>query len=669
MIKSIRLKIVIATTILICIFSIVLGISGTSFSKNVIEQQYCKDYIKLNGAMVNTIIETIEGYGSGISTVCENTNMKEIIEHPEFKIYTIDALRAFQVSNSSVKLTYIGTKEGKIITYPEIHVEVDPRTRDWYKDAQKTDKVVWTNPYVDLSSGENVITGAKAVYKNNQFIGVVGADLDLSVLNSIISKNKFSETGVSYIVNNSTQKIIMHNNKNSLSKSIDKEILNRISSKKNGSSIVLDKNNSKKVLIYNYISALDSTLITEIDYNEVAAITNSIKKTIILFGIFSTIILIILSCFLASFISKPIKKITRAAQQIADGDFNVSLDVRSRDEIGQLAKAFNYTINRLVNYQAYIDEISDALYSVSQGDLTIELHKEYVGQFEKLKDNMEAFLYNLNQTLLQINRSAQQVDIGSNQVANGAQALSQGSEEQTNSIEELLDSIAEITMQIKQNAENTKLVNDSAELAGKELLSSNNQMKNMVHAMGDITTKSDEISKIIKVIDDIAFQTNILALNAAVEAARAGSAGKGFAVVADEVRNLASKSAEAAKSTTKLIEETHIAVQNGSNIVTNTAKSLDETAKATEEVLTLIEKITKASDQQAIAIAQVNAGIEQISAVIQTNNATSEESVAASEELSGQAGVLKELIDKFKFKTNENIEDYISMGKNISDKY
>lgn len=380
---------------------------------------------------------------------------------------------------------------------------------------------------------------------------------------------------------------------------------------------------------------------------------NGIQSTIKSVTLFIALILlmvIVVVYLVSASIVKPIQNITKGAQEIADGHFDVSLSVKSRDEVGTLAKSFNQTIERLVDYQGYIDEISEALLSVSQGDLTVQPQREYLGQFSKLKENMQALLENLSVTLYQINRLADEVATGSEQVANGAQALSQGATEQASSVEELSAAIAEVSQHIKQNAENAKSAHDSADSAGKELFSSNEQMKNMVNAMEEINLKSSEISKIIKVIEDIAFQTNILALNAAVEAARAGSAGKGFAVVADEVRNLAGKSAEAAKSTTSLITQTLEAVTRGSEIANQTADSLDASAKITTEAVGLIDKIADASNEQAIAIAQIDLGIEQISTVVQTNAATAEESAAASEELSGQAMMLKELVGKFQLR-------------------
>lgn len=378
-----------------------------------------------------------------------------------------------------------------------------------------------------------------------------------------------------------------------------------------------------------------------------------VASTIQSVGILIALVLLmaaVISYFIAASIAKPIRKITAAAQNIADGNFNIELSIKSQDEVGQLARSFNLTIERLVNYQGYIDEISDALLNISDGNLQIELHKEYSGQFKKLKNNLQAMLGNLNSTLLQINLSADQVDRGAVQVANGAQVLSQGATQQASSVEELSAAITESTVQINQNADHAKAARNEAEAAGKELLNSNNMMKEMVSAINQINLKSSEISKIIKIIDGIAFQTNILALNAAVEAARAGVAGKGFAVVADEVRNLASKSAEAAKNTAALITETISAVENGSEIADKTADSLDKSAAITSEALQLIDRIAEASQSQAASIVQINQGLAQISAVVQTNAATAEESAAASEELSSQSNLLKELITRFRLK-------------------
>ncbi len=371
-------------------------------------------------------------------------------------------------------------------------------------------------------------------------------------------------------------------------------------------------------------------------------------KIVVALAAIVLLIVAVITFFVSKGIAKPLEKVTAAAQQIAEGNFNVALSVNSKDEIGQLAKAFRLTIEQLENYQGYINEVAEALHKISLGDLKVELNREYNGQFKKLKDSMQILLTNLNETMLQINQSAVQVNSGAEQVANAAQALSQGATEQASSIEELSSAIAEVAEQIKKNATNTTVAQEKAEFAGKEMTVSNGQMTEMTAAMNQISMMSTEISKIIKIIDDIAFQTNILALNAAVEAARAGTAGKGFAVVADEVRNLAGKSAEAAKNTTILIEQTINAVKNGSQIAEKTADSLSISANVTKDAIALIEQIAQASQDQATAIIQINQGIEQISSVVQTNAATAEESAAASEELSGQSTILNDLVSEFK---------------------
>jgi methyl-accepting chemotaxis protein len=278
----------------------------------------------------------------------------------------------------------------------------------------------------------------------------------------------------------------------------------------------------------------------------------------------------------------------------------------------------------------------------------VELKNDHEGEFAKLKVALLNVSDTLKKTIGKIKESSYSINMNAEQVSAGAQTLAQGTTEQASAIEELSAEINEIYATIVHNAEYAENAGNKALEASKEVEQGNVQMRDMLAAMDEISNSSNEIGKIIKVIDDIAFQTNILALNAAVEAARAGSAGKGFAVVADEVRNLAGKSAEAAKQTTALIENSIRAINNGTMLAGKTGKSLVEIVDRTSETNDLINEIVKASSGQTVSVNQIKGGIEQISSVIQQNAATAENSAANSEELSGQVQLLNDLVNHFK---------------------
>ncbi len=393
------------------------------------------------------------------------------------------------------------------------------------------------------------------------------------------------------------------------------------------------------------------------------------KATIIMIILVAmgVILSIVLGIFISRIISNPIKKIALVADRLALGDINITSTIHQKDEIGQLAISMNTMVETIRGQALAVERIAD-------GDLTVEV--DIKSEEDLLGKKLTQMVQSNNEVLSNIASAAEQVAAGSKQISDSSISLSQGATEQASSVEELTASLEEISSQTRLNAENANQANELAEKAKLNAIQGNSHMKGMLKAMEVINESSSNISKIIKVIDDIAFQTNMLALNAAVEAARAGQHGKGFAVVAEEVKNLAARSANAAKETTEMIESSIKRSDEGTKIAKETAEALNIVVDEIERVSKIVSDINIASNEQAIGIEQINQGIMQVSQVVQTNSATSEESAAASEELSSQASVMNNMIARFKLKNNtksyQKIEglspEILNMLNNMSEK-
>lgn len=350
--------------------------------------------------------------------------------------------------------------------------------------------------------------------------------------------------------------------------------------------------------------------------------------------------------WIAGTVSKPIETVTRRLQKLSDGNLHDPVEVaQTRDEVGVLTKSLFQTTQSMLGY---IDNISYVLKNMDDGNMDMRIELDFIGDFAPIKESLLNTVQVFNSTLLEINRGAIQVAIGADQVSSQAQALAQGTTEQNISVQELETTISGVLVQVQKNAASAVQADRIAAQSSGAVDSGKQLMQEMISSIEEISQKSNEIGKVIKAIEDIAFQTDILALNAAVEAARAGEKGKGFAVVADEVRSLASKSAEAASYTTALIEGSIKAVERGARIAAETAGSFTTIVENASETSALINGISQASNEQAQSISQIMQSIDQISAVVQSNSATAEESAAASEELSGQAQAQKRLVGRFR---------------------
>lgn len=398
----------------------------------------------------------------------------------------------------------------------------------------------------------------------------------------------------------------------------------------------------------------------EKDYQSTAALQSKLVMIELGLAIAALVITIFLSMYLTGAITRPIHELETSARKIVDGDFDIKVTYESKDELGVLSKAFK---NMTAILGDVITDASMLLQEMANGNFDVRTRAEerYVGSFQGLLAAIRKLNRDLSSTMGQINMSADQVASGAGQVSSGAQALAQGATEQAAAVQELAATIAGISQQVKDTAENARSAKSQSSMAGDEVERCNKQMHDMMEAMEEISRSSDEIGKIIKTIEDISFQTNILALNAAVEAARAGEAGKGFAVVAEEVRSLANKSAVASNDTAALIEGSIESVARGKEIAGSTAESLMKVVEEVRTAAATVDRIAGAAEEQAGAVEQVTVGVDQISDVVQTNSATSEESAAASAELSNQAELMKGLVAKFRLRA-----EYANVQANTS---
>lgn len=514
-----------------------------------------------------------------------------------------------------------------------------------------------------VEAGSQIVFAAAPVWKdgmyNTEITGVVYAKLDGSFLSAMVTKIQVGETGGAYILNeegttigHKDEQVVAQQENLIKSANIDPQLkalaaIETAAVSGEEAEGEYKYNGVTKVVFFTPIEGMGWTVGVNVAKDEFMQLSYNTALICIAISIAALLIAAFIITKLANGIVRPVKEVEEAAQKMEKGDYDIDISYHSEDEIGKLADSMRIMSSTT---KTIIEDATRGLQKLSEGYFNLHRDMEYPGVFAPIETSILNIAVSLSDTLSVIQRSSEQVSAGADQVSSGSQTLAQGAAEQASSIEELAASISAVSDKIQQNAKNSQEANEVALSVGEELRYSTSKMDSMVVAIEDISVKSGEINKIIKVIEDIAFQTNILALNAAVEAARAGSAGKGFAVVADEVRNLAGKSAEAAKNTTELIEDTVRAVSEGTSIAKETAQAIESVVENAEKVVSAVSEITSATTEQAGAITQITSGLDQIAAVVQSNSATAEQSAAASEELSGQAMMLQEEVAKFSLK-------------------
>lgn len=395
-----------------------------------------------------------------------------------------------------------------------------------------------------------------------------------------------------------------------------------------------------------FLKELETTTKDEADayYNKSDESAHTMLLILIMLAIITVLFVCIIWYLIAKSITKPIIELKNAAKELSEGNLEAEIKYQAGNELGSLADSMRITITSL---RTYMNEIEKCMMMIGNGKLNYKTEMEFKGDFMNVKNSMDDISVMLNDSIQKISNSAEQVSGGAQQISNGAQMLSQGASEQTGSIEELAANINEISDTVKQNADDTVSASNLADEVECEILNNSKQMEAVTAAIMQIKQTSQDITGIVKEIEDIAFQTNLLSLNAAVEAARAGDAGRGFSVVAAEIRKLATKTTEASKITAELIQKSTRSVEEGSSLINDTEKSLHHVVGGARNVASKIESISQVNIQQANFIVQIRQSIEMISDIVQGNSATAEESAAASEELAAQAQILRDLVSYF----------------------
>lgn len=533
----------------------------------------------------------------------------------------------------------------------------DVSQRDWYQSIMNTGECTVSSAYEDTLSGETIVTVAAPVVQNGTIKAIVGMDVSISCLIDELSSVKIGESGYITLFD-PTKTIAFHPDSSLVGKNISEvdyseNIAQAINNNETQKSLSYVRDGQAYQGSVYYLEAFGGVvlgILPQAEYN------SYISETVLSITICFVACIIVLGVIVTLFgfnITRSVRKLTHVAGKIAAGELNVNVDVTGSDEVAVLGYNISRIVARLKTYMEYIDEICDVLLEIGKGNLDFTLEHDYAGEFSRVKDELLRVQELLSQTLHEVVVAADEVSTGAEQVSIGAQSQAQGATEQAASAEQLTATVAQISEQINSSTHHLESANEEMTAVVTEIRSGDQKMEHMLQAMNEITQSSLEIEKIIKSIEDIAFQTNILALNAAVEAARAGQAGKGFAVVADEVRNLAGKSAEASKTTATLIEKALVAVQNGKTIADETAASFHRVFEGVNRVAEQTSHVVQNSEEQDKQVQQTAIGVDQISSVIQTNSATAEEAAAASEQLAGQARMMKKLVAQFRL----HIED------------
>ena len=537
--------------------------------------------------------------------------------------------------------------------------DFDATTRSWYQDAVSKRGTVFTAPYIDTATGNMIITVSSPIYENGEITGVFGCDITLGYIMELAGSMKLTENGYPVLIDSSNNFMIHQNPEFTPHVSEGSAVISSVSDAGGEYEAVMagllsgdvyfalnrDHDNTEKYFAFAPLDTAHWKIGFVIPKGDVNGTLTDLAVTYAVL----LVVFIAVGAFVVIAVTRvqltPLRHISDIAAKIADGDLSAEFDYSASDEIGELCSNFARCTSAA---RWYIGDISDKLRHLADGDFTVTVTADYIGDYASIKESLTHITESMRRTLNRIDTASKQVNAGASNVADNSRDLAASVQSQTELLSRLGSDMDKVIGMVKESDALALSARENAGNAMNKLELSNEEMQRLLAAMGEISRMSEETAKIVKTIDDIAFQTNILALNASVEAARAGSAGKGFAVVADEVRNLAGKSAEAASQTSKLITSTGEAVTAGAALADSTARALTQAVEDTVKVDEDIKKISDAAELQSSCMSGVFDSIRSISDSITKSSESVHAGADTSHDLSGQADVLSKMISEFK---------------------